>query len=225
MKAYFILLVSVCSGICALAQGTETIRAGEDLADHFTYLFPSFSDASVLLKKGTVLTAKMNFNTFLCKMMFIDSTGDTLMLSKLEQIDSIKLNNHTFFYNNGYYEIIRDFDSVRLVVFRKINVNLVAVGALGITSSTARISSFDNYLTSRSPGKLEAKDDLTVKRETSYFLIGRDGDMVNASRSNFVKTFSANKKTVEDFIRSNKINFNKQADLEKLFLFCAHSKT
>jgi hypothetical protein len=44
--------------------------------------------------------------------------------------------------------------------------------------------------------------------------------MVVASKANILKMYDKDKKTVEAYIKSNKISFNKDADLQKLLDFC-----
>ncbi|MBS1597902.1 MAG: hypothetical protein JST75_06735 [Bacteroidetes bacterium] len=223
MKKYFIFSVLIVQYISTKAQN-EIIHAGENLSDHFTYQFPAFTDGTVLFKNGTVSMAKMNFNTFLCKMQFIDPSGDTLVLSKLEEISSIRLNDRSFLYNNGYYEIITESDSIKLAVLRKINIDVVVTGAMGAHSHTANIHSFDSYINPSASKGLFVNEDLSVKKETSYSLMGAGGTIINASKSGFLKMFSSDKKNIENYLKSNKINFNNRDDLEKLFLFCIHSK-
>lgn len=208
-----------------MAQNAEIIHPGDNLSDHFTYRFPSFADARILFKNGTVNVAKMNFNTFLCKMQFVDPKGDTLVLSKPEEIDSINLNGHSFFYDKGYYEIIAQSDSVTLVVLSKVNVDAIVIGALGVRTRTAAVASFDSYITPSGWTKFEGKDDISVEKETTYFLIGKNGINVIASKSGFLKIFAADKKNFDSFLKANKINFNNRDDLEKLFVFCARPKT
>ncbi len=95
------------------------IHNNDNLANYFTYRFPSFEEASVLFKNGGTLKNKMNFNTLLCTMQFIDPKGDTLEISKPGEIDSILFNDCTFFFRKGYFEILGTYDSVKLIVSRK----------------------------------------------------------------------------------------------------------
>jgi hypothetical protein len=229
MKIYIFLfaLISQASYTKAQAQDQDItiIHAGDNFSDYFTYRFPSFADATILFKNGTSSTAKMNFNTFLCKMQFIEPKGDTLVVSNPGEIDSIRLNDRSFFYNKDYFEIIAALDSVKLVVLRKINIDEVVTGALGIQSHTANVKSYDSYVTPMGPNKLLVKEDLSIRKQTVYSLIDKNGAFINASRSGFLKIFPGDKKSIEGFLKSNKINFNSQADLEKLFLFCTQFKT
>jgi len=225
MKTFLLVTICIFRGFYIVAQNAEVIHPGDNLSDHFTYRFPSFADARILFKNGTVSVATMNFNTFLCKIQFIDAKGDTLVLSKPEEIDSISLNSHTFYYDKGYYEIIARSDSVMLVVLSKVHVDVIVVGALGVRTRTASIASFDSYITPSGWTKFEGKDDLSVEKETTYFLIGKNGINVAASKAGFLKVFATDKKNVDGFLKANKINFNNRDDLEKLLVFCTRPKT
>jgi hypothetical protein len=100
MKLYILLAVIFFQNFSVGAQVTERkiIHAGDNLSDYFTYRFPSFEEATVLFKNGGTLKYKMNFNMLLFSMQFIDPQGDTLEIAKPETIDSIRLNNSTFFF-------------------------------------------------------------------------------------------------------------------------------
>ena len=58
---------------------------------------------------------------------------------------------------------------------------------------------------------------------TSFFLISKNGEFIEATKTNFLKMFTNDKTSIEHFIKLNKTNFNRQDDLEKLFHFCTHT--
>jgi len=228
LKPYILSTVIFFHSFSAWAQvyDRKIIHAGDNISDYFTYRFPSFEEATILFKNGGSLMYKMNFNMLLCNMQFINPKGDSLEISKPEDIDSIRLNNCTFFFRNGYFEIIAAFDSVKLVVSRKASFEPVKIGAMGLPSHSASIedySSYSNNDTREKPIQLHVNQDLNAYEKTEYFLISNEGDFIKATKTNFLEIFSDSKKSIEKFLRLNKINFNKQDDLEKLFHFCAHT--
>lgn len=159
-------------------------------------------------------------------MQFINPKGDSLEISKPEDIDSIRLNNCTFFFRNGYFEIIAAFDSVKLVVSRKASFETVKIGAMGLPSHSASIEDYSSYSNNdnrEKPLQLHVNQDINAYEKTEYFLISNKGEFIKATKTNFLEIFSDGKKSIEKFLRLNKINFNKQDDLEKLFHFCAHT--
>jgi hypothetical protein len=52
--------------------------------------------------------------------------------------------------------------------------------------------------------------------ENSYYLSGRYGKFYPASKKGVYELFSKNQKQIREFLETNKIDFNKKEDLEKL---------
>ncbi|MDR3715363.1 MAG: hypothetical protein P4L51_21360 [Puia sp.] len=219
MKKSLLSAVLALSVFFAHSQERVKVLSGDNLSDYFTFLFPSFSDAVVLFKNGSSSKVRMNFNTFLSKMQFINPSGDTLVLSGPETIEYIRLNDYLFFYNRYYYQIIDAADSLKLTVCRKTTFDHASTGALG-TTTHGNIESYDSYITPGGDKKLLVRDDMDVIHETIYSLIGKNGATISANKSGFIKTFPDKKKDIENFLKTNKVDFNNFADLDKLFQFC-----
>jgi len=224
MKKYhfFILAVLGLQTLSLTAQTYEkrTIKAGENWFDYAYYLFPSFTDGTARIKDGGQLKSKMNFNMLLCQMQFINAHGDTLNIANPSEIDSIRLNNKSFFYKNGYFEILDEYGSVKLMVSRSVKYEPVKIGAMGIPSHGTSIDSYATLRDQNDTKLLILNEDLDVVLESSYFLTKNNGDLVVASKSNFLNLFEKNKQSIEGYLKLNKPNFNKQSDLQKLFDFC-----
>lgn len=105
MKIYLLSAVILLQAFSAAGQLLEkhTFHKGEVLADNFTYRFPLFEEATVLFKDGSTAVSKMNFNTLLCQMEFINDKGDTIEVAKPSVIDSIRFRNSTFFFKKIYF--------------------------------------------------------------------------------------------------------------------------
>ena len=222
MKNYFALLVSLLllQSFSAKAQIYErrSVQSGQSLSAYNYYLFPSFSNATVKLKNSGNLAYKMNFNMLVCQMQFIGSHDDTLNLLQPDQVDSIYLNNSVFFYdrdNDGYIQIYPGNVPLRLAVLRKVTYEPVKMGAL-----RAGFASYSEPLGSSGPKDVGMDDNIDVVKETIYYIVGSKNEMTVASKSNFLKLFEMNKKEVELFIKRNKINLDKDYDLQKLLTFC-----
>ncbi|MEP7372214.1 MAG: hypothetical protein ABI675_02425 [Chitinophagaceae bacterium] len=226
MKSNFlsaILFLHCLSGVAQLNQ-RKTIHANENLSDYFTWLYPSFEEAGVTFKTGVSVKYKLNFNTFLCMMEFIDPNGDTLEISNPENIDSIQVHTSTFFFKDDYFQIIAAVDSLRLVVSRQARFEGVRLGAMGLPARNVSINDYITYSNSyKKVFQATVNEDLYVHLKTEYFLIDRNGEYMKASKNNFLDLFNDNKKEIQNYLKLNKINFNRQGDLEKLFRFCTHT--
>ncbi len=210
----------------ALAQmHKEVIHAEENLADHFTYRFPVFEEAAVLLKSGGTIKYRMNLNMLLCSMLFINEKGDTMEVEEPDVIDSIRFKNSTFFLREGYCEVIAANGPFKLAVSRTATSQVVTLGAMGAPARNYSVQLMNSYRYNKFslPTNLQVNQDIYIFDKTEYLLINETGEFIKASRNNFLKTFSSDKKNIEDFLKSNKTNFNTQHELEKLFHFCTHT--
>ena len=225
MKSFFQLTVIAVICFCFSAEAQvykkKTIHSGESISDLSYYLFPSFTDATVKLKKGGSLNSKVNFNLLICEMQFIGPNNDTLTISNPENVDSILLNNNTFFFNKAYYQIVESANGVRLAVLRKVSYQPIKIGALGLPNySGTGIQSYTSFVTSTGDKKLVMNEDVEITSETAYFLINGNEEFNKANKTFFTKAFPGSEEKIDAYLKQNKVDFNKQADLQKLFQFC-----
>ena len=218
-----ILLVSFLTLLKAQVYDKKTVHAGESLAEVSYYLFPSFRDAKVQFKKGGELVSKLNFNLLICQMQFIDPKGDTLNLTRLKDIDEIDFDSTSFFYNEGYYQVLANIDGTRLTVLRKVSYEPIKIGALGLRNQSGTGTEEEGSFVHKSGDKeLVLNEDVDIIRVTSFVLIAGGGEMIKANRSGFIKLFSKNSQSITAYIKESKPDFNKESDLKKLFAFCTN---
>ena len=223
MKKHYLLLALFLYGfnnVHAQLYKKKTMHTGETIASESTYLFPAFSNATVKLKNGGTLNSTMNFNLLICQMQFIGPDKDTLVLTKPAEIDSIIFDNDVFFFNNGFYEILLSSDSVKLAVLRRASYEPVKIGALGISNSSGTgMQSYTSIITYAGSKNLVINEDIDITTETAYFLI-RNKEMIKVNKSGFIKIFPSKESNIQTYLKQNKIDFNKEADLKKLFAYC-----
>ncbi len=225
MKKYLSLLLVLSAlqtfSVSAQSHEKKTIKAGENLADYVYYLFPSFTNGTVKMKHGGASTAKLNFNMLLCHMQFLNEHGDTLDIADPLEIDSVIINDKCFFYKKGYYEILDYSGSSKLAVLREVTYDPVKIGAKGLPSRGGSIDSYTTIRDDNESKQLVLNQDVDVILMSTYYLMNSKDEMFIASKSSFVTVFDKNKETVEGYIKSTKTNYNKEADLKKLFDLCS----
>ena len=216
-----ILITSFFSLLHAQVYEKKTVHAGESLSDLSYYLFPSFKDAEVKFKKGGELSAKMNFNLLICQMQFIDPHGDTLNIAKPQDIYVIDFDSSSFFYDKGYCEILETCDSIELAVLRKVTYEPIKIGALGLRNhSGTGTENYTSFLNNASEKQLTVNEDIDIEKETTFFLIPNNKEMIKATKPGFLKVFPQSSQFIQTYIKENKPVFNKESDLKKLFVFC-----
>ena len=205
------------------AQNIEkkTVHAGESLAAFFYYRFPTFTNANVKLKSGESVASKLDFNLLISEMQFIDPHGDTLSIAKPEDIDSIALGGSSFFYKDGYKEIVGGNDSIKLVIVRKVTYEPIQIGAMGLRSrSGVGIDNYASLLANSAEKQLTLNVDVDITTETTYFLTSNNSVMVKANRTAFLTLFSKNSEAIQAYLKTDKPSFNKEKDIKKLLDFC-----
>jgi hypothetical protein len=220
-KISLALLLICCWSFCYSQQYTvTTLKAGEDLDIHSQYRFPEFTTGEVKFKAGGALDGKLNFNMLTCKMDFINPAGDTLAIAKPEQIASIQIGGSIFYYSQDYREIVAKNDTFQLVVLRKVSVEPVKIGALGLRDKNGGVQDYNIVFTQHHAADLTLNEDVDIKRQDIYLLVTTSGEYV-ATKSTFIKLFSQQKHDIESFIKKEKINFFKEDSLRKLFDYCS----
>lgn len=225
-RIYFILLFAF--PVLAKAQITErvTINAGEDIAavlsTHGLYVLPNFKTAKVNFKDGHSVQAQMNFNIYENEMHFINENGDTLVLNDPQLVDSILFDSTSFYFQDGYRQVIDGNNNSKLVLKRDISFQYVKRGALGLpagggVSAESYGSIVPRYNMAK---KLVVNEDIIAIKKSFYYIIDKDGKETSASHSGFLSAFPALKNELKEYTDKNNISYKKENDLKKVFKFC-----
>ena len=226
--AAFLFAALLLQGVIAGAQQEDKtiIHAGDSLSKFYTYLFPSFGDATVKMRDGRSVTYQMNFNTLLCDMQFINRKGDSLVITNPADIDSILLDSCSFIYDykKGYFQILAVCGAVSLAVHRQTTFDPVPFGAMGAKSQVGGVEMINSVSNRQGTVPLTLNEDIYVLKRTSFLLYYKGGGIENAGKADFMRIYNGDKKSFDQFVKTNQIDFNKPDDLEKLFKFCTQSK-
>src|SRR6187455_3617263 len=125
-----LLWVSICCLQINLAYaqfaGKIRVKAGEDfsklISDSGGYRFASFTTGTYSLNIGRNSSAKLNFNLFTGEMQYINYKADTLAIGNPGDISSILIQNVMFCYDNGFKEVISNYDSIKLLLEYNVKV-------------------------------------------------------------------------------------------------------
>ncbi|MDP4263586.1 MAG: hypothetical protein Q8941_13750 [Bacteroidota bacterium] len=207
-----------------MAQSTRTIRvkAGDDLAQayssHGFYRFPAFSKATLYYKGGSRNEGQLfNYNILSGNMQFVGPKGDTLDLGGQANIDSAVFDKTSFLYNDGWMEVAARADSLALLKKIIIKTQVENIGAYGVASATASIDNIKSYSTGTGVYNLVLNQDVVIVENISWFFKDQNKNITKASKSVLLKSLSAPARAKADaYLKQNKVNFEKEADLRKL---------
>ena len=230
-KLLFLTVTFFITLSCLWAQKTETIKvSGEEYPAFIAnaqYKYPAYKKAKIVFKNGDIASARLNYDYFNQTMKYIGEKGDTLIIANEEDLHHISIGTDSFFYDNGYYEWIASSATARLAVKRVYKEGpRVLVGAFGTTSPAKNIESHTKILTEHADSKeLSQNEVVTISKETTYYISpinDTKNNFVTATRSNINRLFP--KKNVEDFIKDNRLNLNKEEDLIDLMVYISKPK-
>lgn len=228
MKArlLFVFILMGCTNLWAQdSTKLVTIKTGSRIRDVLTtndiFLYPQFIKGKVFFKNGIVSAAMMNYNSLHDQMLFIDAKGDSLALTDEKTIGLVALGNDTFYYVNGYIRLVTSNSVVKVAEkkvwevadIRKIGAQDKPAIGVAVTSYSTITDGFGRAL------DLILNEDLLLRKRSYYYF----GDMFNhfvpAGKKNLLSSFPINENVLANYLKENKINFNKRADLEKVAQF------
>ena len=228
MKPILLLFFILISYTNLSAQDSTyiTIKSGdivqEGLSSADMYYYPQFTKGVVFFKNGTKATAKLNYTRLFDQMLFIDGKGDTLALAEEKTIKFIAFALDTFYYDEGYVRIIADNDFVKLAEkqiwvvadIRKPGPHNTSTSTIGVTSVRTFRQGNDAV---RNPLTLD--EDIVLRKETHYYFGDEYNHFARAGKKGLFELFNKKQRSIENYLKENKVNFDKKDDIEKLYQF------
>ncbi|NMC37596.1 MAG: hypothetical protein GYA41_04655 [Bacteroidales bacterium] len=220
-KSILVFVASILITASMTAQNSDriTVKAGTLVKSCFPpsvrYRYPEFIAGLGIMKNGAVIKDRFNYNFLLGEMEFIRSS-DTLVLSNKKDLKLITLGRDTFYYFNGYLELIRS-DKPR--VFARQLIVLKDVEKKGAMGTTARNTSIDSYNSVATGGRiyeLRPQEDWVFQKTSEYYLSSSDKPYVMFLRKNAIQAVPGKEDDIKEFIKSEKIKFESREDLLKL---------
>ena len=229
MKAPLLLLI-ILTGYSNLSAQDSTlviIKAGNRVKDVLTptdiYHYPQFTDGNVVFRDGTRIDAKMNYTRLFDQMLFIGEKGDTLALAEEKITKFIAIGQDTFYYDKGYVRIIIDNDFVKLAEKQTwVVADVRKIGTHNRPTTTVAITSLSTYSNGTDAAKskdLLLNEDIVLRKETQYYFGNVNNHFVLAGKKRLQQLFPKEEMSIENYLKENKINFDKKDDLIKLAQF------
>jgi hypothetical protein len=220
-----ILLITgiiITCGVTVFSQMTTPVRikAGEDLYQKLAreiYLYPSFKKGMVLFKDGHKNQADLNFNFLNGEMQFIDEKGDTLSLAEERTISDITIGKDSFFYDDGYLQLIAGNETVKLVRRQRIRIiDQQKVGAYDQPSSAGAITSYNTLPNQIRNFKLDVRQDVIMGKQTTYYIGDRYNRFFRVTKKNLLKNFPKKETELNNYLKGNNVDFENEVHLSKI---------
>jgi len=223
----FLFILISYSGLWAQDSMLVTIKAGNRVKDVLSpseiYYYPQFTNGKVFLKDGSRAGAKMNYTRLYDQMLFINDKGDTLAVTDVKNIEFIVNDWDIFFYNGGYLRLVADDTVIKLAEKQIWEVaDIRKMGTFNTPTNTVAITSVGYFSDGRDAAKskeLILNAETLLRKETQYYFGDKYNHFVRASKKKLMDLFPKDEQRIENYLKENKVNFDKKDDLEKLCKF------
>jgi len=229
MKPLLLLLFILIgySGLWAQDSTLVTIKAGNRVKDVLStseiYYYPQFTNGKVFLRDGSRAGAKMNYTRLYDQMLFIDPRGDTLALADEKTIKFIIVDKDTLYYDEGYVRLIANYGAVKLAEKQIwVVADVRKIGTHDTPKNTVAITSLSNY--SDATGRAKSYDflineDIIIRKETQYYFGDENNHFARSGKKKLMLLFPKDQLSLENYLKENKVDFDKKNDIEKLAQF------
>jgi len=184
------------------------------------YLFPAFTVGTVKTKVGKPKNIILNYNTVTEKMVF-EQKGQYYDLIGQESVDTIYLQKKKFIPHENFFLEVAFEDKIALGIQHR--SNLQAPGKPVGYGGTSELASA-NYITgielSTGYFNLNIPEGYVV-RYSPFYWVKKDNEWYKfLSAKQFVNIFPEHSADLNQFIKKNKIKFDRPDDLIRLVKYC-----
>jgi len=226
MKPMLVLLFFTClhtADTSAQKRKLFKINPGEKVVDKIPqnemYSYSGFVSGKVYLINNTYSVAPMNYNALFGEMQFINTKGDTLSLSDEKKIRLIVINKDTFYYSDGYLELVLDDGNVKLAKKTLISfANRQKLGGFGESSQgsieTYGVLSNQSYLK-----ELVANEVITMAKDSVFYIKDALNNFKELNKKTLQDIYPKNEKDLKNYLKEHRVRFSDEEDLKKLILY------
>jgi len=185
------------------------------------YIFPEFTQGTVLMKSGQEYKALLNYNSFTEEMIF-DRNGKKLAMAKedKERVDTVYILNRKFFVLDDRFVELLHRSGFGLYAEHRCNVKYPGKpAAYGGTSETTSVSTYSGIYSGGIMYELKLPDDYTIKPYTIYWL-KRDGELRKfVNMKQLTKIYDDKKELIREYLRTHPVEYEDQESLVQMIRF------
>jgi hypothetical protein len=230
----FMILISAGE---AYSQQEELIRVrtgqGPSILKSFPkdkrFRFDSFREGQIYNSERKIWPVNLiNYDFLLGDMLSVDPKGDTLLINDVLEFKYFVIDKITFIHvgGKGYFEVIRDKDSLKLCVREvytmKRRERHLNNGYGDFNDQTSAYTSTKSVGAAASSQSYDLNGDVLLHKRGYLFIVDRNSEFHRATKTNFINLFPRLKSEINAFIKSNHTNFQSRKSVAELFDFCTH---
>ena len=228
MKTIILFVFTTLAQFACAQDSTIFIAADQYVSEVATperiYRFPNFTEGKIFFRNNTFSDARLNYNCLNGEIEFISPQNDTLAISKKQMlnIEKVVIDTNTFFYNNGYLELVAQSAVGKLLKKQMFDVlKREKIGGYGQPSSTSAIQSYSSFKENHGAREfnLKVRENITLVLKSNYFFGDQYHLILPANKKNIYKVYSSKKGLIDSYLKENAVDFKKPRDLKRIFDF------
>jgi hypothetical protein len=180
------------------------------------FLFPEFSNGKVRLKNGNIQALELNYNIVSEKMVY-KKEANLYDVVNTEIIDTVFIKESKFVpAGQAFHEVLLVAPVSLYIQYKGELIPPGTVAGYGGTSQVSNTKNLTSVNLSMGYYNLKLPDDYTVKSD-QIFWINKDGNLQNYSTERqFLKLFPDKAAELKEFIKKQRIKFDRPEDQVRL---------
>lgn len=213
----------IISSLTAQKEKPIVVKAGRDVKDYFPYneryRYQEFLPGKAVFKSGVFSEARWNYNLLNDDIEFLKGKDTLAVSNNKKDISYIVIEADTFVYDNGFIEIISD-GKVKVGIKKHFKLNEIQkTDSYGIASAASSRESYGSMPMDGNYYKFRATVDMVFQKTIEYYISTSFKDFVPYRKNYVMKLFPDKEDKIKSFLKSNKTDFDKEADLMELARF------
>lgn len=199
-------------------MGAMVAQEGMDRA----LLLENFERGKVYYKKGGQSSSSFNYDILNEELLFKQSNSEYLKLAEPNTVALVEIGNRTFEHikDGLLYEKIPAGDDFLFVRWKSRAISEGKTGLYGTKSTTTSSQSISRSNNYGSVYDFTIVDNTKLIADNKYYVKIKNKFKQFNSFNALAKLFDKNKQTIEDYIKTENLNFDKQEDIIKAVKYC-----
>jgi hypothetical protein len=222
MRLHFCTSLLLFCQVNLFAQHIELPDANhETVPTKGIYRFPAFTEGTIVLRSGLIVSQKLNYSISVDEMHFISQQGDTLAVANPLDINFISLNGARFYYDKGYLQSISITNNI-ILAFKQVLTATIQPKAAYNKTAGAEATKNDDFFTGNDQKYASgANEAVSVTAKEYYFFGDADGHFSKAGKEFLFQHFQKHQEEIKVFMKTSHTNFNRLEDLLLLTRYCS----
>ena len=189
------------------------------------YQFPQFTSGKAEFIDGRSSDARFNYNYIGGHILFVDAKRDTLEITDKAILKNIAIGDKSYRFDKrfGYCEVVGTFKRASLgkrEVLARIGTE--KGGPYGISYTASSVTTYRSYSSDQAATtrKLNANAEGVFSYRKAYYLIDNNNRFYIPTAGSVRKLYPAHKKTIDQYLRANPVDFGNEQDLTRLLTYC-----